>query len=174
MAKVAIAILILAATLQGEAEKWEGLWVVPKNSVTCPQYDGTVYGAYSSERLRPQLLLYLPYQNRVPKTRNNLQVEHVVARKEAHVSGLCKETDVQKRLFVKDIRNMVLATGRVNRLKSFKDAAEWMPTGDGAVNKIWFARKVIEVKRAWNLAVDPAECNALAKVLSLEGCPPIP
>ena len=54
--------------------------------------------------------------------------EHIVARSEAHDSGLCAADSETRREFASDPLNFTLASPAVNRSqKSGKDAAEWLP-----------------------------------------------
>ena len=90
-------------------------------------------------------------------------IEHMVATSEAYDSGLCRADRATKRRFAEDLRNLTLASPRVNRhQKSGKDAGEWLP----ARNRCWFAGRVLEVKRAYRLTVDRREAAALGRILS--------
>ena len=89
-------------------------------------------------------------------------VEHIVARSEAHDSGLCSATAERKREFASDPLNLTLAAPVLNRWeKSGKDAGEWLPES----NRCWFAHTVVEVKRKYSLTVDVMEAAALERVL---------
>ena len=55
-------------------------------------------------------------------------IEHIVAASEAHDSGLCARDQGTRARFAQDLRNLTLASPRVNRHeKSGKDAGEWIP-----------------------------------------------
>ena len=56
---------------------------------------------------------------------------------------------------------MTLATASANRSKSDRDAAEWRPEHNGA----WMAHRVVEVKREYDLSVDPEERDWLERLL---------
>ena len=59
-----------------------------------------------------------------------------------------------RKRFTTDLRNLTLASPQVNRHeKSSKDAGEWIRDR----NRCWFAGRVLEVKRAYRLTVDPRE-----------------
>ena len=67
--------------------------------------------------------------------------------------------------FASDLRNLTLASPRVNRHeKSGQDAAEWVPDR----NRCWFAGRVVEVRQAYGLTVDRREAQALERILA--GC----
>ena len=92
-------------------------------------------------------------------------IEHIVATSEAHDSGLCAADRATRKRFATDLRNLTLASPQVNRhQKSGKDAAGWVPDR----NRCWFAGRVLEVKRAYRLTVDPREAAALERIL--RGC----
>ena len=92
-------------------------------------------------------------------------IEHIVARSEAHDSGLCAASlEVRKRC-VSDLDNLTLATSALNRReKVAKDAADWLPD----LNRCRFARTVIAVRQEYGLTIDRREVDALEAVL--EGC----
>ena len=86
-----------------------------------------------------------------------------MAASEAHDSGLCAKERAVRVRFASDLRNLTLASPRVNRhQKSGKDAAEWLP----ARNRCWFAARVVEVRRAYDLTIDPREAAVLERVLA--------
>ena len=129
----------------------------------CPPYDPDAY-AYSSS-LEYHLVLYYggvydPYNDRWYRSLDSLRsldIEHIVARKEAHISGMCFEPDSIKAVFASDSLNLALALASTNREKSDKDPAEWLPE----FNQCWFTARVIEVRSAFGLTIDPDELNTL-------------
>ena len=109
--------------------------------------------------------IYGPYTGRWFGSKYETDIEHIVARSEAHDSGLCAAPADTRRQFSEDLRNLTLAAPAVNRNeKRDHDAAGWMP----AMNRCWFAARVIQVKRAYGLTVDILERDALAQTLA--GC----
>ena len=93
-------------------------------------------------------------------------IEHIVARSEAHDSGLCAASPECKRQFAGDVRNLTLSAPHLNRnLKVAKDAADWRPNE----NRCWFAWRVIDVRRTYNLTIDRREADALDAILA--ACP---
>ena len=87
-------------------------------------------------------------------------IEHIVALAEAHDSGIA---DSQRRSIASDLTNLTIADPRVNRSqKADRDAAQWQPSRHGA----WFAERVVQVKLKYTLSVDPAERNALERLLA--------
>ena len=109
--------------------------------------------------------VYGPYTGRCFASARETDIEHIVAASEAHDSGLCAADPETRRRFARDLRNLTLASPKVNRYeKSGKDAAEWVPDR----NRCWFAARVVEVRRAYGLTVDRREAAALERILS--GC----
>ena len=94
----------------------------------------------------------------------DMDIEHIVARSEAHDSGLCSRPGLWS-AFASDPLNLTVAGEHVNRtLKRDKDAADWMPD----INQCWYAQTIVDVKAKYGLTVDEAERDALAAVL--DGC----
>ena len=118
--------------------------------------------------------VYGPYTGTCFASTRETDIEHIVAASEAHDSGLCARDAATRARFATDLRNLTLASPRVNRHdKSGKDAAEWVPTR----NRCWFAARVVEVRRAYGLTIDRREAAALDRILAFEtigqlGVPP--
>ena len=109
--------------------------------------------------------VYGPYTEACFDSTRDTDIEHMVATSEAHDSGLCAADRATRAKFAKDLRNLTLASPRVNRQqKSGKDAGEWTPKR----NRGWFAGRVIAVERAYGLTVDRREAAALERIL--RGC----
>ena len=107
--------------------------------------------------------VYGPYTGRCFASTTETDIEHIVAASEAHDSGLCAADAATKAQFARDIRNLTLASPRVNRhQKSGRDAAEWVPSR----NRCWFAGRVVEVRRAYGLTIDRREAVALDRILA--------
>ena len=107
--------------------------------------------------------VYGPYTGRRFASRSETDIEHMVARSEAHDSGLCAATAETRRRFVRDLLNLTLAGPRVNRYqKRAHDAAEWLPPE----NQCWFAARVVAVRCKYGLTIDRREADALERALS--------
>ena len=149
------------------AETWRGLVVAPEHR--CSPYDKKLDYPYpqSIEReiVRRLGAVYGPYTGTCFASTRQTDIEHIVAASEAHDSGLCARDRATRARFASDLRNLTLAAPRVNRhQKSGKDAAEWLPER----NRCWFADRVVEVRRAYDLTIDRREVAALEGLLS--GC----
>ena len=162
---IVCAILVWAGT--ASAETWRGLTVEPEHR--CSPYHA---GDYSyPQSVEPLIVarigkVYGPYTGRCFASRSETDIEHMVARSEAHDSGLCAANAETRRRFARDLLNLTLAGPRVNRYqKRAHDAADWLPPD----NQCWFAARVVEVRRKYGLTIDRREADALERVLS--NCP---
>ena len=169
-----IFIVALATGLGGggsaAAETWRGLTVAPENRCSAYDRDDYPYRRSVEAAIVADLggRVYGPYTGRTFASTRQTDIQHIVAVSEAHDSGLCAADRATRRRFANDLRNLTLAAPEVNRCgrggKCAKDAAEWMP----AMNRCWFAARVIAVRREYGLTVDRREADALERVLS--GC----
>ena len=146
---------------------WRGLLVAPEDR--CSPYDSDDYPYNQSveQRIVEQMngLVYGPYTGTHFEDTGQTDIEHIVARSEAHDSGLCAADAETKKQFASDLLNLTLAGPEINRQqKSAKDAAEWLPD----LNQCWFADRVVQVRQVYKLTIDETEAAALETVLS--GC----
>ncbi len=135
----------------------------------CSPYDSGEYSYPQSveARIVSQLggRVYSPYTGRTFSSAKETDIEHIVAKSEAHDSGLCAANEEARRVFARDLLNLTLASPAVNRYqKSGKDFAEWRP----ARNECWYADAIIKVKTKYSLTVDGREKRALEA--SLRSC----
>ncbi len=108
-------------------------------------------------------IIYGPYTGTWFDSTSQTDIEHIIARSEAHDSGLCAADAATKRQFASDVLNLTLASPSVNRSqKSGKDAAEWLPNQ----NQCWFANRVVEVRQRYHLTIDMRERDVLEGILS--------
>ena len=146
---------------------WHGLRI--DDEARCSPYDPDDYPYPQSVEARIVAemgdIIYGPYTGRWFSSTRETDIEHMVARSEAHDSGLCAADAGTRRRFASDLLNLTLASPSVNRhQKSARDAAEWLPD----LNRCWFADRVIRVRQEYRLTIDRAEADALDTVLS--GC----
>ena len=134
----------------------------------CSHYDSDDY-PYSPS-VEPRIVadlggIYGPYTGSWFESIRETDIEHIIARSEAHDSGLCAADLNTRRQFANDLLNLTLASPSVNRhQKSDNDPAEWLP----AVNQCWYVDRVIQVRLEYNLTIDQTEAAAIDTVLA--GC----
>ena len=159
-----VATVALLAAPAGAQETWLGIEVAPEHR--CSPYDPADYEYPQSVELRiiDELGgIYGPYSDRWFESRYETDIEHMVARSEAHDSGLCAADRATRRQFASDTLNLTLAAPRLNRYeKRAGDAAEWLPEH----NRCWFAERVVAVRLKYGLTIDRAEAAALDAVLA--------
>ena len=145
---------------------WRGLTVAPENR--CSPYDADDYGypqSVEDDIVRELGGIFSPYTCESFDSDTETDIEHIIARSEAHDSGLCSANDAMRREFTRDLDNLTLASPTLNRQeKSGKDAAEWMPDQ----NRCWFAQTIIDVRLEYGLTIDRTEADALDRMLA--GC----
>ena len=149
--------------VQGQTS-WRGLVVAPEQR--CAPYDADDYQYPQSveDRIVAELGgVYGPYTGQWFANKSETDIEHMVARSEAHDSGLCAADNATRRRFATDLLNLTLASPSVNRnQKRDHDAAEWLPDR----NRCWFADRVVAVRQKYGLTIDQREAAALDRVLS--------
>ena len=144
-----------------------GIRIEPENR--CSSYNA---GDYSyPQSVEPRIVaqqggrIYGPYTGTYFASTGETDIEHIVARSEAHDSGLCAVDSAARRAFGRDLLNLTLASPSVNRhQKIAKDVAEWLP----ALNQCWYVNQVVLVKRKYNLTMNQAEASTAQRVLA--GC----
>ena len=166
LALICLAAVVAFGPVAGvSAETWRGLTVAPEHR--CSAYNKKRNYPYpqSVERdiVRELGAVYGPYTGTCFASTTETDIEHIVAASEAHDSGLCAADAATKARFARDLRNLTLASPRVNRhQKSGKDATDWVPDR----NRCWFAGRVLEVRRAYGLTIDRREAAALDGILA--------
>ena len=155
---------IYADSRIGSTQTWRGLRVAPESR--CSPYQASDYSYPQSVEIRiieSLGAIWSPYTGRTFTNRRETDIEHIVARSEAHDSGLCAATANTRRRFSTDQLNLTLASPSVNRhQKRAHDAADWLPT----LNQCWFADRVVRVRQKYNLSIDRREADALDRVLN--------
>ena len=107
--------------------------------------------------------IYGPYTGTWFQSIRETDIEHIVARSEAHDSGLCAASPATRAEFASDLLNLTLASPSVNRhQKVAKDAAEWLPE----LNRCWYVDRTVQVRREYWLSIDRAEADAIESVLA--------
>ncbi len=159
---------VAALTSPATAETYRGVTVAPEHRCTPYSSDEYPYPQSVEAQIVATLggAIYGPYTGTHFRSTRDTDIEHIVARSEAHDSGLCAASPAVKAAFARDLLNLTLAHPRLNRYQKIgKDVAEWRP----AVNVCWFAARTLEVRRKYRLTIDRAEAAAVERILA--GCP---
>ena len=95
---------------------WRGITLAPENR--CSEYDPDDY-RYSPS-VEPRFVdaqggSYGPYTGTWFDSIRDTDIEHIVARSEAHDTGLCADDPNTKDEFASDLLNLILASPSVNR-----------------------------------------------------------
>ena len=106
---------VLAAT--AAAETYRGIEVAPERRCSPYDPDDYTYPQSVEQRILDDLdgLVYGPYTGTCFAHRGQTDIEHVVARSEAHDSGLCARDAATRAAFARDPLNLTLASPAVNR-----------------------------------------------------------
>lgn len=97
----------------------------------------------------------------------DVDVDHVVALKEAWESGARAWTASRRERYANDLaygRSLVAVTDDVNASKGDRDPAQWLPPRSAA--RCRYATTWVLVKYRWRLSVDLAERDRLSSLLS--------
>ena len=143
---------------------WRGITIAPEHR--CSPYDADDY-RYSPS-VEPRIVeaqggIYGPYTGTWFESIKETDIEHIVARSEAHDSGLCAADAATRSEFASDLLNLTLASPSVNRhQKSDNDLAEWLPE----LNQCWYVDRTLQVRREYGLTIDRAEADAVDRVLA--------
>ena len=133
--------------------------VLMRDSVSKPQVDSyrcyVVAGDWVS-----------PYDGAKLGDRGDVDIDHVVALKEAWDSGAWAWSESQRKAYANDItdrRTLIAVTDRVNVSKSDKDPSNWMPP----LRSYWctYLGNWISVKARWGLSMDQSEFGRISNLL---------
>lgn len=160
----AASVAVIALNLSGvRTERWKGIVVADK--LPCSPYSQDDYrysGSVEAAIVDKIGEIYSPYTGECFSSTRLTEIEHIVARSEAHYSGLCDASEDTRRNFAKDLLNLTLASPQVNRSKGARDATEWMPDE----NPCWFANRIVEIRQKYHLTIDREEADFLEGVLA--------
>jgi hypothetical protein len=108
---------------------------------------------------------YSPYDGKFLTNPHKVDIEHLVALAEAWRSGARYWSTAKRRTFANDLRHPELWTADdpINRQKSGKDPARWLPPRRAF--RCTYLRAYVSVKYVWGLSVDSAEKKAISAVL---------
>jgi len=134
--------------------------VLKRDSVTLPQVDPINCFVVAGDWLSP-------YDGRMVRDRTQVDIDHVVALKEAWDSGAWAWSPAYRTAFANDTsdrRSLVAASASSNRQKSDKDPSNWLPTRSSYV--CTYLGDWVAVKARWGLSMDRSEHGRIRNVLS--------
>lgn len=108
-----------------------------------------------------------PYDGRRSSDRGEVDIDHVVALKEAWDSGAWQWSEAQRTAFANDTtdpRTLLAVSSSSNRSKSDKDPSNWLPPLRGYV--CTYLSNWVSVKARWNLSMDRSEWGRINNLLS--------
>jgi hypothetical protein len=129
--------------------------VLQRDSMTFPQID-----PYRCKVVEGDW--YSPYDGATWSDPGDVDIDHVVALKEAWDSGAWKWNSSTRRAFANDLtdsRSLMAVTDSVNQSKSDRDPSQWLPPKTDyrcTYISIW-----LSIKARWALTIDPSEAGAL-------------
>jgi hypothetical protein len=112
---------------------------------------------------------YSPYDGQLWDDPAELDIDHVVALKEAWDSGAWNWSANRRRAFandLSDVRSLMAVTRAVNRSKSESDPSQWLPPRRDyrcTYISIWMS-----IKARWSLSIDPSEAGTLRRMVNEE------
>ena len=170
-----------AQTSEIDYESWErlqlisalsGLTVSPEQPCSAESVAASEWAGMQDEIAELHGGPLSPYDGIVFPNYHYVQIEHIVARKEADESGLCLSGTQARTDFATDLLNLTLAPGSLNASKGDKDAhdldtAETSLLRDSLTEhaKCWLAAQTVRVKAKHRLRVDANEKAALGRAL---------
>jgi hypothetical protein len=131
--------------------------------------ESTVKPTYSSSRHCTVVKgrWYSTYDGKTWTNPSDVDIDHVVALKEAWDSGAKSWSAANRTRFANDLGYsgaLIAVTDNVNSSKSDSDPAQWLPPRLGA--RCTYAIRWAKTKYRWRLSINSAERSALASILS--------
>ncbi|MFM8688342.1 MAG: DUF1524 domain-containing protein [Acidimicrobiaceae bacterium] len=134
--------------------------VLKRDSITKPQVDPYRCYVVAGD-------WYSKYDGKTLSDRSDVDIDHVVALKEAWDSGAWAWSMTQRQAFANDLtdrRTLIAVSDRVNASKSDKDPSNWMPP----LKSYWctYLSDWISVKARWGLSMDQSEFGRIKNLLA--------
>lgn len=138
--------------------------VLKRDSITFPQVDAFDCSVVAGDWISP-------YDGAHWSDPSHIDIDHVVALKEAWDSGAWAWSEVTRTAYANDTtdtRTLRAVTDRVNRQKGDRDPSNWMPP----LKSDWcsFLADWVAIKARWNLSMDQSEFGRIKNVIT-SSCP---
>lgn len=115
---------------------------------------------------------FSPYDGLCFPNFHYVDIEHIVARKEADESGMCDRPIEEREEFAADLLNLTFAPGSLNASKGELDAGEVSAAEQSLFNdeltaegRCFWAAQTVRVKSKYDMSVDAQERDALDAIL---------
>jgi len=107
------------------------------------------------------------YDGKTLSDRSDVDIDHVVALKEAWDSGAWSWSESQRKAYANDLtdsRSLIAVSDRVNMSKGDKDPSNWIPP----LKSYWctYLGDWISIKARWDLSMDQSEFGRIKNLLS--------
>ena len=149
--------------------------VLKRDSTTLPQVDPFRCFVVEGDWLSP-------YDGVMVSDRTRVDIDHVVALKEAWDSGAWAWTPLQRTAFANDTsdpRSLRATSASSNRSKSDKDPSNWLPPR--AAFRCTYVAEWVAIKARWGLSMDESEFGRVRNLLNSDcvgtvtaALPPLP
>ena len=106
-----------------------------------------------------------PYTGMLFTAASQLDIDHLVPLKEAHISGADHWDRKARRKFANAPGDLIAVSASENREKGAKDPAHWLP--DNLAYRCEYVQRWKQVKRSYDLRADQQEADAISSVLTL-------
>lgn len=93
-----------------------------------------------------------PYSNKVFVKASDMDIDHIVSLKNAHLSGAYKWSRSKKRDFANDFDNLLSVDKKLNRQKGSKSPDQWLPPLKSF--RCRYLKKWITIKRKYDLQIE--------------------
>ncbi len=106
-----------------------------------------------------------PYSGKIFTDPQNLDIDHLVPLKEAHIGGGSAWSTEKKRRYANDLSypaTLIAVSSRENRSKGARDPASWLPSN--CAYHCEYVRSWKEVKARWELGSDAAENRSIEDI----------
>jgi hypothetical protein len=133
--------------------------VLKRDSVSLPQVDPVNCNVIAGDWVSP-------YDGARWSNPTDIDIDHVVALKEAWDSGAWAWSAAQRKAFANDTsdsRTLLAVTDSVNQSKSDRDPSNWLPPLQSYT--CTYLGNWIAVKVRWNLSMDSSECGRIKNLL---------
>ena len=134
--------------------------VLKRDSVTLPQVDPYKCKVIAGDWVSP-------YDGAKWSDPTDVDIDHVVALKEAWDSGAWAWSDATRTAYANDTtdsRTLQVVTDNVNQQKSAKDPSNWVPPLESYV--CTYLGNWISIKARWNLSMDQSEWGRIKNLLN--------